>query len=148
MSNNVNTLIRESAPTQEKANELMSRMFDAARPDHLYSAPTVQGQYAVITASEVIGGLGYGYGGGGGFAPENADGTLREDAPNGGFGGGGGGGGSVVGRPVAVISIGPDGVRVEPVFDTTKIIITLLTSLAAIFVALGRINKQAKQLTE
>jgi hypothetical protein len=33
-----------------------------------------------------------------------------------------------MGRPVAVITVGPDGIRVKPVLDLTKI---LLTAMAA-----------------
>jgi uncharacterized spore protein YtfJ len=102
----------------------------------------VHGEYAVITASETIGGLGYGFGGGGGV--DNSK-DAEEDAESGpasyGSGGGGGGGGSILARPVAVISIGPDGVRVEPIMDPTKVAIAFLTTMAAIFMSMRRIRK-------
>jgi uncharacterized membrane-anchored protein len=40
---------------------------------------------------------------------------------------------------VATIAIGPEGVTVSPVLDTTKLGITFLTSLAAILLALLRV---------
>ena len=43
-----------------------------------------------------------------------------------GAGGGGGGGAGAMARPVAVIVVGPDGVRVKPVLDTTKLALTAL----------------------
>jgi len=50
-----------------------------------------------------------------------------------GGGGGGGGGGQTLSRPVAVIIASPDGVRVEPVADRTKVLMAAIT--AAGFVA-------------
>lgn len=138
MSNEFNTLIKETIPNQDQANELMGRLFTAAQPESLFSEPVVQGDYAVIMASEMLGGLGYGYGGGGGSAPDEADGS--------GYGGGGGGGGSMMARPVAAISIGPDGVRVEPIVDPTKIAIAFFTTLAAIFISLRRISRRVEEL--
>ena len=138
MSNEFNTLIKEAVPNQDQANELMGRLFTAAQPESLFSEPVVQGDYAVIMASEMLGGLGYGYGGGGGSSPDEADGS--------GYGGGGGGGGSMMTRPVAAISIGPDGVRVEPIVDPTKIAIAFFTTLAAMFISLRRIGRRVEEL--
>ncbi len=137
MSNEMNTLIKEAVPNQEQANELMGKLFTAAQPESLFTEPVVQGEYAVIMASEMMGGLGYGFGGGGGSAPGEVEGS--------GFGGGGGGGGSMMARPVAAISVGPDGVRVEPIVDPTKIAIAFFTSLAAMFISLRRIKRQAAE---
>jgi uncharacterized spore protein YtfJ len=142
MSEEFNKLILESFPSQKAANELMDKMFEATKPGSIFSEPVVHGEYAVIMASETIGGLGYGYGGGGAV-----DGSKDEDegAESGmtsyGSGGGGGGGGSILARPVAAISIGPDGVRVEPIVDPTKIAIAFLTTMTAIFMSMRRIRK-------
>lgn len=141
MSVEFNQLISESVPTQQDANELMDKMFAAARPSSIFSEPVVHGEYAVITASETIGGLGYGFGGGGGGPDEVKEEGETTEFSSAGFGGGGGGGGSILGRPVAAISIGPDGVRVEPIVDPTKIAIAFLTTMAAIFMSMRRIRK-------
>jgi uncharacterized spore protein YtfJ len=53
---------------------------------------------------------------------------------------GGGGGGNIFSRPVAVIVAGPEGVRVTPVFDTTKIILAGLTALGFMFSTLLRMR--------
>jgi uncharacterized spore protein YtfJ len=141
MSVEFNTVISESIPTQKDANELMDKMFESARPSAIFSQPVVHGEYAVITASETIGGLGYGYGGGyGGDDPADEGEDADPDGASFGGGGGGGGGGTILARPVAAISIGPDGVRVEPIVDPTKIAIAFLTTMAAIFMSLRRIR--------
>ena len=141
MSVEFNKLISESFPTQKDANELMGKLFDAAQPEAIFSPPVVHGEYAVITASETIGGLGYGYGGGGGVEGADSEDGASETGASYGSGGGGGGGGSILARPVAVISIGPDGVHVEPIVDPTKIAIAFFTTMAAIFMSLRRIRK-------
>lgn len=141
MNDEFNTVIMESFPNQKGANELMGKMFEAAQPTAIFSALVVHGEYAVITASETIGGLGYGFGGGGGMDNSKSAEEGAEANPSFGSGGGGGGGGSILARPVAVISIGPDGVRVEPIMDPTKIAIAFLTTMAAIFMSMRRIQK-------
>ena len=115
-----------SIKSQEQAMSVLKRLFAVAEPGAIYSAPVTVGEQTVITASEVSIGMGLGYGGGG-------DQT--------GSGGGGGGGGGSVGRPVAVISIGPQGVHVEPVVDPTKMALAFFTMIGAILVAWSRIRK-------
>jgi hypothetical protein len=98
----------------EQAMKVLSRLFEVAKPAAVYS--------------EVSVGIGLGLGGGG------------DKAGDGGSGGGGGGGSMA--RPVAVISIGPGGVDVEPVVDVTKLGIAFITALGALWLA-GRRIKQA-----
>jgi uncharacterized spore protein YtfJ len=112
----------------EQAMKVLSRLFEVAKPAAVYSEPVVAGDRTVITASEVSVGIGLGLGGGG------------DKAGDGGSGGGGGGGSMA--RPVAVISIGPGGVDVEPVVDVTKLGIAFITALGALWLA-GRRIKQA-----
>jgi uncharacterized spore protein YtfJ len=142
-------VIQESVPNQEAANALMARVFDAAKPETVFGAPVTQGEYTVITAAEVTVGLGYGYGGGGGIGntPPEANEEKDPDAPadttmpNGaGFGGGGGGGGGAGARPVAAIEIGPNGVRVEPIIDPTKVVLAFFTTLGAMLMMLSRMR--------
>lgn len=141
MSEEYNKLILESIPNQESANELVGRLFDVVKPDTVFSEPVTHGEHAVITASEVTIAMGAGYGGGGGRGP----GAQDEGSTTGeGVGGGGGGGGTAMSRPVAVISIGPSGVHVEPVVDTTKIALALFTAAGAIFMSFGRMRRFRK----
>ena len=81
---------------------------DRASASACFGAPTEAGGRVIIPVAEVAYGLGLGWGGGRG------PGTEGEG------GGGGGGGGSRI-RGVAVIEVGPDGVRVHPIEDRTAI---------------------------
>ena len=53
----------------------------------------------------------------------------------------GGGGGSTMARPVASIIVGPDGVRVEPIFDITKIVVAFFTTFFSMMITVGKMRK-------
>ena len=53
-------------------------------------------------------------------------------------------GGVAVGRPVAAISVGPNGVRVEPVVDATKIALAFFTMLGSMLIMLGRMRRAGR----
>jgi uncharacterized spore protein YtfJ len=139
--------------TQEQSIEAMEKLFEVAQPGAVYSEPVTAGEYTLITASEVSVGMGIGFGVGGGTASEET--SEEAEAPGAGeaeaeteeasgFGGGGGGGGFSMGRPVAVISVGPGGVRVEPVRDVTKIGLALLTTAGAMMIMLGKMRRASR----
>jgi uncharacterized spore protein YtfJ len=141
--------ILTSVKGQEEAMELVERLFDVAEPDAVYSEPVFSGDYAVITACEVSVGMGFAYGFGSGTGPTP---TTEETEEAGefqeggvGIGGGGGGGGGAGGRPVAAIIVGPDGVRVEPVFDLTKIALAFFTTLGSMFMMMGKMRKASRK---
>lgn len=122
---------------------LLSKVTDAASPQAVFGEPVQQGDTTVITANSVNVGLGYGLGG---FVlgRSGSEHDKRREVN----GGGGGGGGSYA-RPVAVISISPDGVKVEPIIDVTKICLGFFSMFAAIFAALvGRsaVKRKIKKL--
>ncbi len=104
--------------SQAEVAELIRLGQRATEPNAVFSTPVIHDNRVVITASEVAGGIGVGFGSGG-------------DASGQGTGGGGGGGS--FGRPVALVVIEPEGVRVEPVFDVTKLGIAFFTTLGAMF---------------
>jgi len=131
MSKQVDGLHAFSVRNHEQAMDVLKRLFAVAEPGAVYSAPQTIGDQVVITAAEVSIGLGFGYGGGN--SPENRG------------GGGGGGGGGAGGRPVAVICVGPQGVRVEPIIDPTKIALAFFTALGAILIAWGRMRRASRQ---
>jgi uncharacterized spore protein YtfJ len=139
--------IKQSISDQETGVELISRLFDVARPAAVFGEPVTQGEYKVITASEISVGLGYGSGSGGGMGPAPSEGEEGEESEEKseamGYGGGGGGGGFSGGRPVAVIEIGPNGVRVEPVVDPTKIVLAFFTAFGAMFMMLAKMKEAA-----
>ena len=134
--------------TSEHLPPLLERIFAAAQPDAVYSKPVMAGNYTVITASEVTSGGGFGSGAGFGPATPPSAEKQRDGAGspsghvNSGGGGFGGGGGSA-GRPVAIISIGPDGVTVKPVFDLTKIALVGITAWTSMLWVLSRARKEA-----
>lgn len=138
----------EEAPTGQSAamNEreqqtfrTLDKIFSAAAPGAAFSPPVVSHNYTVITACEVSSGGGVGYGGGTAPAQEKDEQAAGKPVMTSGMGGGGGGGAMT--RPVAAIIIGPDGVRVEPVVDVTKLGlagIALVVSFFGIFGGLRR----------
>lgn len=83
----------------DSAQKMVERIYSAAQPGVVYSAPVVAGSYTVITASEVAAGGGFGFGQGHGPADAGQESTQRSGGVG---GGGGGGGGRSMGRPVAV----------------------------------------------
>lgn len=107
----------------------LDKIFGGVSADAIFHTERI-GDSLVINASVIEKAGGFGFGGGGGRDRETGEGEG---------GGGGGGGGSALGRPVAVIRIQPDGsVSVSPVFDYTRITLTILTALIALWRALRR----------
>lgn len=117
---------RETVDSIAESQAVIGKAMAAAEPGAVFGAPVERGEYTVITCSEVGGGLGAGFGSG-------------VDESGAGGGGGGGGGGSF-GRPVALISIGPDGVEVQPIVDVTKVGIAAIAAVGALFMAWGRMK--------
>ncbi len=116
--------------------ELLEKLIAVAHADTVYSKPVVVGDYTVITASELSIGMGFGFGGGG-ASPSETD----EDKSELGYGGAGGGGGGSTARPVAVIEIGPNGVKVEPIVDPTKILLAFFTMVISMLSMLRKFRK-------
>ena len=137
----------------EGNQQLLNKLFDTARPQSVFAPPVTAGEYTVITASEVYVGLGVGYGGGGGSGPAPheegaedepaaAEQAAEESQPEAvGIGVGGGGGGVSLGRPVAAITIGPDGVEVKPIVDVTKIVLAWFTMAGAVALMWSRMSR-------
>jgi uncharacterized spore protein YtfJ len=121
---------------RELGQEFIHKIFAATQPGTVFSAPVVSGPYTIITASEVAAARGFGFGSGPTNAPDGAtaNGQARQAA---GSGGGGGGGGSS-GRPVAAIVIGPDGVKIQPLVDPTKIALAAIGAWLSIALLLVR----------
>jgi uncharacterized spore protein YtfJ len=92
--------------------------------ERIFRDPVHVGDRVVITAAalDIAGGMGVGNG--------------IDNQGNG--GGGGGGGGRTEGRPVAAIDIGPEGVRIHPIIDFTRIGVTLLVGGIAVWRALRK----------
>jgi uncharacterized spore protein YtfJ len=120
----------------DQMTPLLERITSAAQPNAAYSQPLERGAYTVITASEVLAAGGFGMGAGSGPV-QDGEGTAAG-------GSGGGGGGMSQARPVAVIAIGPDGVKVEPVVDVTKIALAGITAWGTMAVILVKLFRGAR----
>lgn len=142
----------------ESAAEVLAELVAVASAAKVFSEPVVAGDRTIITAAEIHTGMGFGYGlaagtgGRGGQATQSKAkartaswGRGRRDRGDEGPRGGGGGGGQATGRPVAVVTIDPDGVHVQPVLDRTKIVLTALTALGAIGLTLIRLRRAGRR---
>jgi len=107
----------------EMFQDTMEEFLAAADVRVVYGEPIQHDDTMIIPTAEVLCGLGFGVGSGSGTSTDNPD------KPAQGSGSGGGGGGKILSRPVAVVVASPEGVRVEPVVDITKIALAGLTAL-------------------
>jgi uncharacterized spore protein YtfJ len=126
---------KETNPVQETINDTLAHFLATANVDTVYGQPIRKGDTVIIPTAEVLSGLGFG--------ASQGDTSGRES--KGSKWSGGGGGGRTFSRPVAVIVASPEGVRVTPIFDTTKIILAGLTAVGFMFSTLLRMrsNKPA-----
>ena len=104
--------------------DTMEEFLAAADVRVVYGEPIEHDDTMIIPTAEVLCGLGFGVGSGTGTSSEQ-----NSDKPSQGSGSGGGGGGRILSRPVAVVIASPEGVRVEPVVDVTKIGLAALTAV-------------------
>jgi uncharacterized spore protein YtfJ len=146
MSEDLDKVVAAAEKSQKWAAEVVERLFDVAQPSSVYAEPVTAGDHTLITASEVSVGMGFGIGVGGGEGRGGPTGSMgKEEAEmegeGSGLGGGGGGGGASLARPVAVISVGPEGVQVEPVVDPTKIAIAFFTALGTMFIMRSKMRR-------
>ena len=110
----------------ELAKDTMVKFLAAASVNAVYGEPIQSGDTLIIPTAEVLSGMGFGVGTGvGNNVAQDQEG---KPAQNSGGGGGGGGGGRVLSRPVAVVIASPEGVRIEPVVDVTKVALAALTA--------------------
>jgi len=107
----------------------------------VYGEPIVHDDTMIIPTAEVLCGLGFGVGSGSGTSSDE-----KPDKPSQGSGSGGGGGGRILSRPVAVIVASPEGVRVEPVVDITKIGLAALTALGCMAGMMFRMSSRRHAL--
>lgn len=114
----------------------LDKFLSAANVEAVYGSPVSQGENTVIPTAEVLSLVGFGLGSGSG-----SQGTAENDSV--GSGSGGGGGGRVLARPVAAIILSPDGVRVEPIVDVTKIALAAFTTLGFMAAMFNRMRKKS-----
>jgi uncharacterized spore protein YtfJ len=122
------------SPTQV-VNDTLEYFLSTASVEAVYNEPIKHGNTLLIPAAEVVSIMGFGVGGG-------------EASQNGADSGGGGGGGSVYSRPVAVIISSPEGVRVDPVFDLTKIALAGMTTGLLMFGMVARLWSLSRKIQD
>jgi uncharacterized spore protein YtfJ len=134
----------------EQGLNTVDRLYSVTEPEAVFGKPIQSGERTVITCSEVAVGVGFGFGGGsGGEEPAQDEDEEGDEAPSEeeeenasyGSGFGGGGGGHAFVRPVAVITVGPEGVDVEPIVDVTKLGLALFTAMGTMFLMFRRMRK-------
>jgi len=130
-----------ASDTASVIDKTMEKFLDAANVDHVYGEAVKYGDTVVIPAAEVVSVAAFGIGIGSG----NTEGAEQGEV-DGGTAGAGGGGGRVFSRPVAVIVASPEGIRVEPVIDPTKVLLAALTTFGFMFSMLSRIRKSGRSL--
>lgn len=122
-------------PITATVEQTLGKIFDAARVSAVYGQPVERGETTIIPCSEIV--VGMGMGGGMGTAPAEKTGET-----SGGEGIGGGGGAR--GRPVAIVVVTKEGVRIEPVVDVTKVALAGATTAAFVFLWLVRMAGVAR----
>lgn len=122
--------------SMDRVHTTVLTTLETAHVRRVFGEPIQVGDNLIIPAAEIL--AAYGYGFGGGYGEEGKAEVNR------GGGGGGGGGGRTFSRPVAVIVASPEGVRVEPVIDRTKIALAALTAAGFVAGMLMRMIRQPK----
>lgn len=147
MSEDVGGISATMFKNQAEAIALVEKLFDVAQPSAIFAEPVTVGEHTVITASEVKVGMGFVLDtrGGPGAEAAESEGESREEMGTG-FGPGGGGGGVSSGRPVAAITVGPEGLQIQPVVDLTTIALAAFTALGAMFMAANRMRAASRKL--
>ncbi len=131
MSEEIEITVNDPGQAIDMVQETIETFLDTADVSRVYAEPIEHGDTIIIPAAEVVAAMGFGAGFGSGGSDEEGSGT----------GGGGGGGGQTFARPVAVIIASPEGVRVEPVIDPTKIALTAMTAFGFIFATIAKMKK-------
>ncbi len=126
-------------------NPTMAAFIETASVDRVYGAAVEVGETKIIPAAENLVIMGFGAGGGYGKSEVESEESLTNGEGIGeGGGGGGGGGGRTLSRPVAVIIASPEGVRVEPVADRTKVLMAAITAVGFVAGMFFRMSRGPK----
>lgn len=108
--------------------QVLSQLVSNASVNSVFGQPVERDGATIIPCSEIMVGFGMGSG----------TGPVDERGNPMGIGGGGGGGSQ--GRPIAVVVMTKDGVRVEPVLDLTKVVLAAFTTGAFMLFWFGRLT--------
>jgi uncharacterized spore protein YtfJ len=134
------TQITDPGQAIEMVEITMDNFLATADVSRVYGEPIQNGDTTIIPAAEVLVGMGFGAGYGSGPVNTESDEESEQEGTEAG-GGGGGGGGRTLSRPVAVIVASPEGVRVEPVVDPTKIALAAITAAGFMLTTILRMKR-------
>ena len=99
--------------------DTMDKFIATADVEKVYGKPIKSGDTLIVPTAEILCAMGFG----------------------------GVSGGRVLSRPVAVVIASPEGVRVEPVFDPTKIALAAITAAGFILSMLFRMMRGPRRLS-
>jgi uncharacterized spore protein YtfJ len=133
--------IQAGDPGLDAFQDTMEEFLAAADVRVVYGEPIQHEDTIIIPTAEVLCALGFGLGSGGMTNTEE-----HPDNPTMGKGSGGGGGGRILSRPVAVVIASPEGIRVEPVVDVTKIALAGLTAMGFMIGMMFRMSRRHRAL--
>ncbi len=119
----------------QHVGDTLERFLKVADVGKAFGEPIRQGETTIVPVAEVMTAMGMGLGFGGGTE------AGRE-------GGGGGGGGAAMARSVAVVVASPEGVRVEPVIDFTKIALAAITAGGVMLGTWLKMRRAQKAISE
>src|SRR4030042_514668 len=142
MTDEMDTNIPEDSGL-DRFQDTLDEFLAAADVRVVYGEPIEHDETMIIPTAEVLCGLGFGVGRGGATSSE-----LGQEKPSQGSGSGGGGGGRILSRPVAVVIVNSEGVRVEPVVDITKIALAGLTALGFMVGMMFRMSSRRHALPD
>ena len=120
----------------QDAEHLIDRLVETAKVDAVSGEPIERDGVTLITCSELGVGLG------GGFGP-----VKLADAPkNTGATEGIGGGVVARGRPVAVIVMTPDGVKIKPIVNVTRVFLAQVAMMGIVFLLTSRVLRHSRRM--
>ncbi len=133
----------EPGKSLEMAEDVIGKLLGTSGAAVVYGRPIKQGDVILIPAAEVIAGVGFGSVFGSRQTSEDDDRSKPL-----GSGEGAGGAGRTFSRPVAVVIISPEGVRIEPVRDRTKVLLAAITAGGFMAATLLRMISPRRALRE
>lgn len=108
-----------TGPAMHAIEQTVGRLFNSARVDAIFGEPIERGNVTIIPCAEVTLGLGMG------------SGANPQDKNTPGMGEGVGGGAAARGRPVAVIVMTREGVKVKPIVNVTRVVGAVFSTIGS-----------------
>jgi uncharacterized spore protein YtfJ len=122
-------MMTQSKSATQTLEQTMNRLVDSVKTEAVFGQPVQRDGITIIPCSEVSLGLGLG----GGNKPHQQEAGENMS-----------GGGGVSERPIAVIVVTHNGVRVQPIPNVTKIAVSFFSALGFAFLLLGQRNQNLR----